>query len=380
MLKTGRNYGLDLLRSLAITLVFLAHYNILTDQRLFGPFGQMGGVGVDLFFSLSGYLIANQIFHSLRRGTFTLRTFYLRRVFRILPNFLVVLSLYFAIPIFREKPLTIPFWKFITFTQNFFLIPSAFSHAWSLCIEEHFYLLLPLISLFIAKKQKARIGWIIILAILVAEITLRSIIWIVYLRHAPDGVGMISMSMIYAPTFTRLDSLVLGVFLALVKHHHLRIWSNLTKKGNLALLLGIVGYGIVVYIYQNFTAARFVSASLSYTLLAFSSMLLTLSALSPTSLLHRVRIPGAMTLATLSYAIYLTHKSFIHLSQLILSNWSLNKSNLVMLTLSIVISVLGAGLLYTCIEKPFLKIRDKIERMRFSGETLRPTETTVQIL
>jgi peptidoglycan/LPS O-acetylase OafA/YrhL len=60
----------------------------------------------------------------------------------------VVLAIYFLIPAAKEREALAPLWKYLTFTQNIGLDVStkgAFSHAWSLCIEEQFYLFLPLI-------------------------------------------------------------------------------------------------------------------------------------------------------------------------------------------------------------------------------------------
>jgi peptidoglycan/LPS O-acetylase OafA/YrhL len=65
----------------------------------------------------------------------------MRRAFRVLPAYLTVLLFYFAIPGFREAPGLSPAWQFLTFTENFridYLHDQAFSHVWSLCVEEHF--------------------------------------------------------------------------------------------------------------------------------------------------------------------------------------------------------------------------------------------------
>ena len=64
--SSSRLYGLDTLRALAIVLVFMNHYLLfVSDGGAFGFWGEIGWVGVDLFFALSGYLIVNQIFAAL---------------------------------------------------------------------------------------------------------------------------------------------------------------------------------------------------------------------------------------------------------------------------------------------------------------------------
>src|SRR4051794_30531603 len=138
--------GLDTLRALAIVLVFAYHYMVFVSHALtFGWVSEIGWVGVDLFFVLSGYLIANQIFAGIAQGReLSLKAFYARRFLRTLPNFYVVLALYFLFPAVMGGNAPPPLWTFLSFTQNILLQPgTAFSHAWSLCIEEQFYLLLP---------------------------------------------------------------------------------------------------------------------------------------------------------------------------------------------------------------------------------------------
>ncbi len=138
---TERIHGLDTLRALAIGFVVLHHYVLFVSRGdTFGWVGEIGWVGVDLFFALSGYLIGNQIFAAMRSPHgFSLGQFYGRRLLRTLPNYYFVLGLYFLVPAFRGGLELPPLWEFLTFTQNINLKPgTAFSHAWSLCIEEQF--------------------------------------------------------------------------------------------------------------------------------------------------------------------------------------------------------------------------------------------------
>jgi peptidoglycan/LPS O-acetylase OafA/YrhL len=104
-------------------------------------------MGVDLFFVLSGYLIGSQLLKPFRSGEHPrLWDFYRRRLYRILPAYLAVLALYFLVPVWREQDGISPLWQFLTFTENFFVDYAkneAFSHVWSLCVEEHFYCCCP---------------------------------------------------------------------------------------------------------------------------------------------------------------------------------------------------------------------------------------------
>lgn len=146
-LKTNSSeklFGLDHLRTLAILFVFLFHYFILSEGQpeWLPDFAKFGWTGVDLFFVLSGFLISSQLFAQIKlERAISFRVFFLKRFFRIIPAFLITVGLYFCFPIFREKESLPPIWKFLTFTQNLGLDLKdfgTFSHAWSLCVEEHF--------------------------------------------------------------------------------------------------------------------------------------------------------------------------------------------------------------------------------------------------
>ena len=86
--SSSRVHGLDVLRSLAIILVFMYHYVcFVTHKPTFGFLSDIGWVGVDLFFVLSGYLIGHQMFLPLaNHQNFSLKVFYVRRLLRTLPN------------------------------------------------------------------------------------------------------------------------------------------------------------------------------------------------------------------------------------------------------------------------------------------------------
>ena len=105
--------GLDLMRGIAILWVMLFHFRFMISMphALYWP-ARYGWMGVDLFFVLSGYLIGSQLMRPYLKGsTPSLAGFYFRRAFRILPAYLTVLSLYLAIPGFREAPGLSPTWR-----------------------------------------------------------------------------------------------------------------------------------------------------------------------------------------------------------------------------------------------------------------------------
>jgi peptidoglycan/LPS O-acetylase OafA/YrhL len=88
--------------------------------------------------------------------------------------------------------------------------------------------------------------------------------------------------------------------------------------------------------------------------------LLTLGAISPTSFLYKFDSRITANIASLSYALYLTHKIVIHVTQEQFSKLNIDKDSTLMFLICIVTSLLGALIMNRLIEKPFLKLRDKI--------------------
>ena len=154
-----RQPGLDLLRALAIIVVVVYHA-ALFGFKLPGRVDRFGWIGVDLFFVLSGYLIGGQLLAPLARDQrIKLGRFFTRRALRIMPAYFVVLAIYFLLPAWREYPeMSQPLWKFLLSVQNIALHGgTAFSHAWSLAVEDQFYLALPFLLLFLYRRPRAAI-------------------------------------------------------------------------------------------------------------------------------------------------------------------------------------------------------------------------------
>src|SRR5947207_8218239 len=171
-----RQPGLDLLRALAIIVVVIYHA-ALFGFKLPGRVDRFGWIGVDLFFVLSGYLIGGQLLAPLaREQSIKLGRFFARRVLRIMPAYFVILAVYFLLPLWREYPdMAQPLWKFLLSVQNIALHGgTAFSHAWSLAVEDQFYLALPFILLVVFWRPRAAI--ILSGAILLGGVLLRAVL------------------------------------------------------------------------------------------------------------------------------------------------------------------------------------------------------------
>lgn len=355
-------YGLDHLRALAIILVFFFHYFIISggQPEWLPNVASFGWTGVDLFFVLSGFLISSQLFSQIKNGQrISLRTFFIKRFFRIIPAFLVTVSLYFFLPFFREKEDLPPIWKFLTFTQNFGLnikTHGTFSHAWSLCVEEHFYFFLPLILILLqyTKLLKKSYWLLIVLFLFGFVIRIYSFNWFYLPKIEEENYWIYWYKYIYYPTYNRLDGLLVGVSISGAYNFLPTVWSKISQYGNFFILLSVsilIGAYFLCYDQMTYNATVF-----GFPLVAIAYGLMVIGAVSPTSFLFKWNSKYTTLIATLSYAIYLTHKGVIHTTHLILRDFKID--NHLMFAISIITSIGFAYLLHLAVEKPFMKLRN----------------------
>jgi peptidoglycan/LPS O-acetylase OafA/YrhL len=219
--------SLDGLRAIAVLLVVLYHFGIHIN----------GGLGVTMFFTLSGFLITWLLLKEERRwGSVSLRLFYVRRSLRIFPAFYVFWFVsIIGLGVLRSRPVIWPhaitaflyvgnYYQAVTGDWN-----GPLFHTWSLSIEEQYYLLWP--AAFIAlKTNQARLK-----ALLIAI----PCIWIY--RIVLVGFG-VHEGYIYAALDTRADQLLVGCALAiaLFLQEGGVIWRALTVRGGLAITLGLL--------------------------------------------------------------------------------------------------------------------------------------------
>jgi peptidoglycan/LPS O-acetylase OafA/YrhL len=359
-----REPGLDLLRALAVTMVLVFHFSNEASGQMFAGLGQYGWMGVDLFFVLSGFLIASQMYRPLANGeTLNLRRFYIRRFLRTLPIFFVVLLIYMSFASLRERPNLPPLWKFLTFTQNIGLNrheAGAFSHAWSLCVEEQFYILLPLLSLWGMSWANGRRVCALFITLFVGGILLRAGFWqwlVIPERSLAHGTfGSLYDEFLYYPTPVRLDGLLVGVGLALIKAFRPRFWQQLISNGYWAFSVGCVLL-VAGSVMDKFSL---VGAAFTYTSIAFGFGAFLIASLSPQLPISKCLIPGVGTLALLSYAIYLIQKLVFHFAKDLLPQYGLGPHGYIGFFLTAVLCVGFAFVLHFLIERPFLKLRERL--------------------
>jgi peptidoglycan/LPS O-acetylase OafA/YrhL len=367
----ARLHGLDTLRALAIVLVMIFHLQSVLPERLL-PIANVGWIGVDLFFVLSGFLIGSQLLKPyLEGGRPRLGEFYRRRAYRILPAYLCVLLLYFAVPSWREAEGISPWWQFCTFTWNFNIdLPArrAFSHVWSLCVEEHFYLVLPVLVLWRVRRPSLAKTVALLAGLMALGMAVRGYEWMHVAQPAEvTGRAWVPfMTRIYYPTYSRLDGLLVGVTLALMRSFRPRWWAEGARRGYALLLVGLATTGLALWMFEwDFPSPENgVSTVLGFPLLALGLGVLVASSVSENGLL-RMQVPGANLLATLAFSLYLTHKEIAHLDGLYLEQ-RLGYSDRSWSAAAVygVTCLLAAGLLYRCVELPFMRLRDRRGRVK----------------
>lgn len=354
--------GLDLLRAIAIAWVMCFHSFIVGGMGdNWGWLSKYGWMGVDIFFVLSGYLIGGQVLQRLNdRGRLDFGDFYLRRALRILPAFWVVLAIYVLFPAWREVDGIEPWWKFAAFIYNLdvdYNAHAAFSHAWSLCVEEHFYLVFPLLAAWLFRRNSMLLGISLIVFVLFGGIALRSTIWLHDDALKPDRNWFVED--LYYPTWCRLDGLLAGVSLAVVRVFRPGWWSRLRPRANSAMLLGLAG--VVLSFFLHAQRGGLLANSIGWPVLSAAFGLLVFAAAERDSWIGRWRVPGAGWIAAISYSLYLSHKLVMHGVDAAIN---VRLHGIAAFSLYVVAIIATGALLHYAVERPGLRLRDRLFAMR----------------
>ena len=311
---TRRIPALDGLRGVAIMmvmvfhLIYQPHIAALTfGDTVAGRFGNIGWSGVDLFFVLSGFLIGGILIDN-RESSSYFSTFYVRRFLRIVPIYLVILLAYAAFMVIPGRTLLgppSPWYVYATFTEDIWMMwgvstprPAFFGIAWSLAIEEQFYLTFPLMVRFVPRKHLAKV----VAGLAVACSAVRTIG--VY-THRINGYHA------YHLPWFRADALLIGVLCALaVRNDRIREFL----ENNPAILYCSAVACVLAIIPMQFdfwTLPSPAMAGIGLTLLpAFYAFILLTVVLLPESLAARaLRFLPLMYMGSIAYCTYLIHRS-----------------------------------------------------------------------
>ncbi len=217
--------SLDLLRSYAIFSVVTAHTVLAFGAPpALAPL-QFGGTGVDLFFVLSGWLLGRQLMLELKKtGTIQLTRFWARRGMRTLPAYFALLTATFLQKILLHNNEGLG-WSYLYFGQNYLPDLTAFYVSWSLCVEEHFYLLVGPAILLLMRAKTWRVPLLIVLL------------------GAPLFFRTFGLYTTGNETHVRWDECALGVVLAACSVFSLKAWSVARRYAPIFATVGVGVYG-----------------------------------------------------------------------------------------------------------------------------------------
>jgi peptidoglycan/LPS O-acetylase OafA/YrhL len=294
--------SLDGIRAISVLIVVVGH----SDLQALVP----GGLGVTIFFFLSGYLISTLLLTEHERtGGINIANFYARRVFRLMPPLIVSLAAAYGLTYsgllaggITAKGLAAQLLYLANYYGLFFdpgnTIPDGTGILWSLAVEEHFYIVYPLLmSLLLGCALRPRTIGALLGALCIAVLA-----WRIHLVHAP---GFFSDRTYYASD-TRIDSIAYGCILALVINPVRQPRrSGSMSPAQWALLAIAAGALLFTLLYRDPTFRE--TARYSIQGLALMPFFYFAISFADNRLFRYLNTPWAMTLGTYSYTIYLIH-------------------------------------------------------------------------
>ena len=359
-----RNKRLDVLRCLAVVIVIAHHAN------LYHLATKTGWVGVDLFFVLSGFLISGLLYSEYKtHRAIDIKRFFIRRGLKIYPAFWVMLLATLVAQLLFWKH-SVPFRPYLYelfFIQNYHF--GIWTHTWSLAVEEHFYIVLPLLLLILIRSSSnqtdpfssiPRIFVVVASACLIIRIVTISII----------SPAIFRTPWVMNPTQCRIDGLFFGVFLGYLYHFRPGTIAALFQSRRNHIFWAILTAVLLSCCFIYTRDDRFLlTYGLTFLYLGFGLLLmLTMyvrDVLSGPAAVVVARIGELCAyIGMYSYSIYLWHVMFIEAVQIFLRKQILHipfdvpKS--ILLSIYLIGSIALGVILARLVEFPVLRIRDRI--------------------
>ncbi|HEX4053246.1 MAG TPA: acyltransferase [Tepidisphaeraceae bacterium] len=360
---------LDILRALAIVLVLGRHLPPLQNafplwiRPALHQWTDFGWIGVDLFFVLSGFLISGLLFGEYQRyGRIRVGRFLVRRGFKIYPPFYVMIATFICVQAMYKNYELIPLGGTLSevfFVQNYHM--GLLDLTWTLAVEEHFYLLLPLALVFLIWRDRGRgkpfrwlpLAWLLIsVAVLGARIITASLFPYSNRRNL-------------MPTHLRFDSLLFGVLISYYYHFFPEQTMGLARRFRWLLLVAGVAF-VLPECLQNLW--DFFVCTFGYSCLYIGFGLILLAGITfrlPTTGLRSIPLRVLAFVGAHSYSIYLWQMPVKWWLSGWLRQWFHLKPSPQLDAIVYLCGSIGVGIILSlAVEKPVLAIRDRLAPSR----------------
>lgn len=346
---SGTIPSLDSIRALAVALVFFAHSGLEAVTP--------GGLGVSIFFVLSGYLISTLMrIEYARTGNIDYRAFYLRRLLRLMPPLLIVIvaagllsNLALIEGAFTLGGLLSALFyagNYYVIAQDYHGMPAGIGVVWSLAVEEHFYLFYPPLAALLLRVGRIGLSAKVLGLLCVAVLAWRY--WLVMHGGSTNYLGM--------ATDTRIDAILIGCLMALWRNPWLDRRTARSARYDWLVVAACIAVLIGSLLYRD----EFFRLTLRYTLQSLAiAVLIYLAVVRAHQAPFRwLNTRPLVYLGTISYTVYLAH----HVIQLMIAKHWPQLSWVELIVATAILTLTVAEPMRRWVELPSARLRKRLHR------------------
>jgi peptidoglycan/LPS O-acetylase OafA/YrhL len=339
--------SLNGLRGVSIIMVVMSHLALSWNKLYLICFD--GGLGVNIFFVLSGFLITSLCLKEQKTtGTLSLKSFYIRRILRIFPVAYLYLAVLFVldlifhlqIPVFQYLGAAFYVMDLSYFRRNHFT-PEV-SHYWSLSVEEQFYIVFP----FILKKSRAAFYYAVLFIVLVLPLLCWLQEWI---KPLNEGVFYL-----FTHILVKFQSIATGCLLALLAFNKRLDYDWLFRY---KVVINIIAIFLIFYLgYDTFYS--FKATCVNLIIAALTGYIIVSNIVPARDLIFRILNSSVLsTVGILSYSIYIWQQLFTFGSAKL-------PKYMVTFPGNVIFMVVISSLSYFFYEKYFLTLKSKFSKLK----------------
>ena len=391
----GRNKSLDGLRAFSMLWVLAFHmiyflsfflkkdaFQVILDIPFLNLF-LTGHYGVDIFFTMSGFLIGSILLKEyFKKGSINLIKFFVKRSLRLLPVYYLVLIIALFLPLPNKENI----WANFIYVNNYLPFPEQFfGPSWTLAVEEQFYLICPFLILFLGRFKKSKVFIWTLISIIISSIAIRFYLVLDHEMFLPAPIhSMFDTSLyyeychtLYLKTHTRFGPLVLGVLAAFIVQRKKSYLNKLSPWIINSTIIGIISYIVFgTYLNTAYSFSLFFSNVMARHLFSVAIVLIIFKNFTETKkqkskLISVLSSKCWLAISQLSYSMYLFHIFVIMGVYQIFFKYYSSIELYQILILSVVCIFLTAIIatpIWLFVEKPFVNLYRKNKLRNFRNK------------